>query len=90
MTIEIPATTTNFAVNLATEFPAIVNMVSLSMVDNSLPGEQVNFSTVNTGTKFQLRAGAAVLMGLQGTPPTLYFDNSGVNICYLEICVLGN
>lgn len=89
-TLTIPATTTNNSFNLATMFPSITSAQSISIADMSQPGVAVGFSTVNTGTKFQLRPGGVAVICASGALPTLFFDNAGVNPAYLEITVTGN
>lgn len=79
----------NVAINLATLFPGITTGYVITIKDVSGVPAQVSVSTANTGTKFVLAAGGALVIRTNTVLPTLFFDNASGNDAYLEIGAIG-
>lgn len=89
--VTVANSATNFAVNLATLFPAFSAVGLIFVREVSEPGVVVSVSSNATGTRHALAAGGFLIERTNGiAAPTLYFDNASGSTAYLEIGVLGN
>ena len=85
----IPASTSNYAVNLATLLVFPTAPIAVGWVD--LTGTSLNWGMASGGTRFsQNPFGFAVMRLTTGTLPTIYFDNASGSPIDLQIFALGN
>ncbi len=85
----IPASTSNYAVNLATVLAFPTAPIAVGWLD--LTGTALNWGLASGGTRFSQAANGFNLMRLTtGTLPTVYFDNASAAVVELQIFAVGN
>lgn len=89
--VTIPAGTVDNAINLATLFPNIVTMTTLTLADiTASPGQQTSFGFTGGGLKIPIAAAGIIAIRTAGALPTIYFNNAGSGDAEIEIGITGN
>ena len=84
--ITVPATQTNFALNLATLFPGITTAIALTIQEN-MSSCGFNVATSITDPGIQVRPNSIFSCGL-ASMQTLYIDNASATTALLLLVVL--
>ncbi len=89
--VQIGAGVSNFALVLATLFPAISVPMVITLLDITQPGVGFNVKDVNSGSGFQVRPGAPFSFGASAFPATIYIDNLSASVALqLQVSVTGS